>query len=65
MNNKKLDITLEEAEKLSMETDYAFYAVGEEVNVGDAGAFFLEGYNEALKRVSEYLAKERSNIILK
>lgn len=60
MKIKELKITIEEAEKLSMETDYAFYAVGEEINEADAGAFFLEGYNEALKRFSEQLAKERS-----
>jgi len=42
-------ITFEEAEILAMETDYARFSVGEEINLGDAAAFFLEGYNYALK----------------
>ncbi len=40
-------IDLEQAEKEAMETDYACFAVGEEINTGDAGAFYLEGYNKA------------------
>jgi hypothetical protein len=42
-------MTFDEAEKLAMETDYAWAAVGQEINVGDAGAFFLEGYKHAMK----------------
>ena len=42
---------LEEAEKLAMETDYACFAVGEEINAADAGAFFLEGYNHAKENI--------------
>lgn len=42
-------ITLDEAEKLALETDYAVFAVGEEINTADAGAFFLEGFNYCLK----------------
>jgi len=40
-------ITLDEAEKLAMETDYAVKAVGEPINTADAGAFFFEGYKHA------------------
>ena len=40
-------ITLDEAEKLAMETDYAVKAVGEQINTADAGAFFFEGYKHA------------------
>ena len=42
------EITIEQAEQLSMTTDYACFAVGE-INEADAGAFFLEGYNYASK----------------
>lgn len=42
-------ITLEDAEKLAMTTDYACFATGEEINTADAGAFFLEGYEYAIK----------------
>ena len=38
---------LEQAEKEAMETDYACFAVGEDINTGDAGAFYLEGYSKA------------------
>ena len=37
-------MTQEQAEELAMKTDYAIEAVGEEINIADAGAFFLEGY---------------------
>lgn len=40
-------IELDDAYKLSLETDYACFAVGEDINTADAGAFFLEGYNHA------------------
>lgn len=42
-------IDLEVCERLALETDYACEAVGEEINTGDAGAFFLEGYEYAKK----------------
>lgn len=45
------DIDLDECEKLAMETSYACFAVGDEINIGDAGAFFFEGYIEAAKRL--------------
>jgi len=41
---------LEEAEKLAFETDYACFAVGEEINTADAAAFYMEGFNETLRR---------------
>ena len=53
------DMTLEEAEKLWPETDYAFEAVNQNdnpINTGDASAFFLEGYLYARKIAKE--AKE-------
>jgi len=43
-------ITLDQAEGLAMQTDYAAACVGEPINVVDAGAFFFEGYNYALKQ---------------
>ena len=47
-------ITLEDAEKLSMETDYAVFASEDvsKINTADAGAFFLEGYNHARRMES-------------
>lgn len=44
-------ITFENAEDLSMRTDYAIQAneCTEEINQGDAAAFFLEGYNHAIR----------------
>ena len=50
------DMTLEEAEKLWPNTDYAFEAAnqdGNPINTGDATAFFLEGYLYARKIVKE------------
>lgn len=44
-------ITLDEAEKLALETDYAVFAVGVEINTADAGAFFLEGYRHCLNQI--------------
>lgn len=46
---------LEEAQKLAMSTDYACEAVGEEINTADAAAFFLEGYEYALKKLTNNL----------
>ena len=49
-------LTFEEAESLVMATDYAVFASepeGNEINQADAAAFFLEGYNYALKLFSE------------
>jgi hypothetical protein len=44
-------MTLDEAEELAKKTDYAWMATHTEeenpINWGDAGAFFLEGYNYA------------------
>jgi len=54
VEDKKLpDMDLEEAEKLSMKCDYACFANEDEneINTGDASAFFLEGYLEAKKRL--------------
>ena len=45
MKNRKA-MTLDEAEKLAKQTDYAFAAAETEsnpINWGDAAAFFLEG----------------------
>ena len=59
MNPKPLDLpdmTLEEAEKLWPETDYAFEAASQNdnpINTGDATAFFLEGYLYARKLIHE------------
>ncbi|PKQ69368.1 hypothetical protein BZG01_00070 [Labilibaculum manganireducens] len=47
-----LELDIEEAKKLAMKTDYACFAneeKGNEINTADAGAFFLEGYNCALR----------------
>ena len=56
MTNDLPDMTLEEAEKLWPETDYAFEAANQgdnPINTGDATAFFLEGYLYARKIVKE------------
>lgn len=48
-------MTLDEAEKLAMETDYAVFAVetdDNKINIADAGAFFLEGYEYAKKEMT-------------
>lgn len=48
------DMEMEEAEVLSMQCDYAVFAVEEEeniINTADASAFFLEGYLEAQRRL--------------
>ncbi len=47
------EMKLETAERLAMETDYACFAVGEDINTADAGAFFLEGYEYAVKQSNE------------
>ncbi len=47
------EMTLGLAEELAMKSDYAFYACepeGNEINKGDAGAFFLEGYEYCRKQ---------------
>ena len=49
-------MTLEEAEELAQQTDYAAFAVeepGNEINYADAGAFFLEGYEYAQKSIRD------------
>jgi hypothetical protein len=49
-------LTIDEAEKLAMETDYAVFACepeGNEINKADAAAFFLEGYEYAVKLFNE------------
>jgi len=50
---------LGEAEKLAMETDYAVFACEETepINKADAGAFFLEGYEYALKELEKLKSK--------
>lgn len=48
------DMEMEEAEVLSMQCDYACFAVEtdeNEINTADASAFFLEGYLEAQRRL--------------
>ena len=48
------DISIEEAEILSLKSDYACFAVeseGNEINTADASSFFLEGYCEAQRRL--------------
>lgn len=47
------EMSFDEAETLSMKTDYAWAAVGVEINEGDAAGFFLEGYQEAQRRLAE------------
>ena len=49
-------IDLEVCERLALDTDYACWAVGEEINTGDAGAFFLEGYMYAKKLLSDIIS---------
>lgn len=49
-------LTFEEAERLAMETDCAVFSIeheGNEINVADAAAFFLEGYNYALEQLNK------------
>lgn len=46
-------MNIDEAMELAMRTDYAHDAVGEEINKADAGAFFLEGYMFAQKKMRE------------
>ena len=68
-------LTIDEAEELAMETDYAVFASepkGNEINKADAGAFFLEGYNYAIKlfnkshlpQVSKCAGIEREALLL-
>ena len=55
------DMTLEEAEKLWPETDYAYDAanqVDNPLNTGDATAFFLEGYLYARKLIHNRSPRE-------
>lgn len=49
------EITLDEAQKLAIETDYACFANEdtEKINTADAGAFFLEGYEYAIKQLNK------------
>ena len=54
-------MTLDEATKLALQTDYAVEAVGPaELNTTDAGAFFLEGYLYAEKAFAKTM--EQSGI---
>jgi hypothetical protein len=49
------EINLEQATELVMKTDYACFAVeheGNEINTADAAAFFLEGYNYLVRKLS-------------
>jgi hypothetical protein len=39
-----MKLTIAESEKLAMQTDYAVFASGCEINIADAGAFFNEGF---------------------
>ena len=60
-------ITLDEAEKLAMETDYAVKAVGEPINTADAGAFFFEGYKHAeteLKQIAVNFANYYADMVM-
>ena len=52
VTNSLPDLTLDEADVLAKETDYACYACEdvEEINWGDASAFFIEGYQYALRK---------------
>jgi len=49
------DIDIDKAEALAISTDYATFAVGEDVNTADAGAFFLEGYLYAQRLLGNVL----------
>jgi hypothetical protein len=57
MKNKTIpEISLDDAEILSHETDYADAAIieeGNEINWADASFFFLEGYNHARKLLNK------------
>ena len=52
VTNSLPDLTLDEADILAKETDYACYACEdtEEINWGDAAAFFIEGYHHAIRK---------------
>ena len=52
---KKLDH--DKAMDLAMGTDYAFEAIGVEINKADAGAFFIEGIEYCLETQRERLWK--------
>jgi hypothetical protein len=54
MKKEKINLSLDEAEELAMQTNYAVFAVeypGTEINKADAGAFFLEGFYYAKKLI--------------
>jgi len=55
------EITLEQAEERAMQTDYAVFANEdtERINKADAGAFYMEGYNAAIREQSSDLTKLR------
>lgn len=53
-------MNLEKATNLAMQTSYAHEAVGVEINVADAGAFFLEGVLHNQKEVEDLM--QRSGI---
>jgi len=59
------EITFEDAERLSMETDYAVFANEDvsKINSADAAAFFLEGYNYARKEMENEKLTELSDAI--
>lgn len=45
-------MTLDEADELVKDTDYYRLAAGQDINpinLGDAAAFFIEGYNKAIE----------------
>ena len=50
--SRPTELTFEQAEELCKKTDYAIEAVGDEINWGDAAAFFLEGYRYAQTRAA-------------
>jgi hypothetical protein len=59
-------LTIDEAEELAMETDYAAFAsepAGNEINKADAGAFFLEGYQYAIKLLNKSHLPQVSNSV--
>lgn len=48
-------MTVEQAEELVKETEYAILAVGDDINWGDATGFFIEGYLYAIKMMNKQM----------
>jgi len=59
---KEINLTLDEAEELAKETDYYVFVDegNENINIADAGAFFLEGFNYARELISKASSESQS-----